>query len=220
MFENTSTLSVTEPMLTELRASLADTMSKKRYRHTLAVEEMVLRLGELFVHDEQIMRLRAAALLHDITKEYSVEQQLALCAAYGIRVSSIDMYAPKTFHARTAAAVIPDRYPDFADDTVIKCVRWHTTGHAGMTTCEKLVYLADYIDMSREFEDCVRLRDFFFSADPQMMSRDDRKNHLRETLILSYDMTIQALIREKTPISPDTLAARNELILRREQAGL
>ena len=82
----------------------------------------------------------------------------------------------------------------------------------GMTLTEKIVYLADYIDMSRKFEDCVRLREFFFSAEPEKMSESERLSHLDKTLILSFDMTIAGLIESGSVISADTFAARNSLI--------
>jgi HD superfamily phosphohydrolase YqeK len=84
-----------------------------------------------------------------------------------------------------------------------------------MTLCEKLVYLADYIDLSRTFENCVKLRSFFFDAAPEAMDEAARLAHLRDTLILSYDMTISDLLSEGTPISPDTFEARNELVTER-----
>ena len=88
-----------------------------------------------------------------------------------------------------------------------------------MTLVEQLVYLADYIDMSRTFEDCVRLREFFFSAKPEQMDEQARRRHLRDTMILSFDMTFAALLAEGTPISPDSTDARNELVCARLAEG-
>ena len=210
---------ITESMLDALREQVSSGMSEKRFYHTAEVEKMAARLGALYA-PEKIPMLRAAALLHDITKEYSTDRHLLICAQKELTVSRRDLYAPKTFHARTAAALIPDLYPAFAEEELISCVRWHTTGRAGMTLCEQLVYLADYIDQSRTFSDCVRLRNFFFDAKPEEMDPQARLSHLRDTLILSFDMTIRALLDEGVPVSDDSFEARNELICRRisEQA--
>ncbi|MBE6546495.1 MAG: HD domain-containing protein [Ruminococcaceae bacterium] len=204
---------ITEQMLDALRDTLASELSEKRYRHTVEVERMAIRLGELYA-PKQISMLRAAALLHDLTKEYSPDRHLLICAQKGLPVSRTELYAPKTFHAKTAAALIPERFPEFADEALIGCVRWHTTGREGMTLCEKLIYLADYIDLSRTFADCVTLRTFFFEARPEEMSFEERMTHLHRTMILSFDMTVRGLLEEGTPISPDTVGARNELICR------
>ncbi len=205
---------ITEEMLDTLRASVAGSMSEKRFYHTAEVEKMAARLAALYAPSKEYT-LRAAALLHDITKEYSTADQLRLCAVHGLTVTGNDLGAPKTFHARTAAAEIPFRYPDFADEEIVRCVRYHTTGRKGMTLEEKLVYLADYIDLSRTFPDCVTLRNAFFEAEPEAMNKSERLAHLDRVLILSFDMTIRALLEDAAPISPDTFEARNDLLVQR-----
>ena len=202
---------ISEDMLDALREKVAKGMSEKRFRHTAEVEKMVARLAELYA-PERVFELRAAALLHDITKEYSKTKQIEICAEYGLTVTECDLLAPKTFHARTAAALIPDEYPEFDIGEVVSCVRWHTTGRAGMTLCEQLVYLADYIDMSRTFHDCVTLRNCFFDACPAKMDGDARLEHLRRILLMSFDMTLQGLLEDGVPVSIDSMNARNELI--------
>ena len=201
-----------EAELTALRETVMGQMSSKRFHHTAAVEDMVVRLATLYC-PEEIPALRAAALLHDVTKEYDVQTQIGLLMQAGKSVKAGDRFSHKTFHARTAAILIPQQYPDYADEAVISAVRWHTTGREGMTLTEKLLYLADYIDDSRIFPDCVRLRTYFWDAHPEKMSAEDRLAHLRRTLIMSFDMTMRALLAECAVISPDTALARNRLVL-------
>ena len=201
-----------ETEIAALRNAVLSEMSPKRYAHTAAVEDMVTRLATLYC-PEEIPALRAAALLHDITKEYDVTTQMAILSEAGQPPKRGEEYAHKTFHARTAALLIPDNYPAFACDTVVNAVRWHTTGRAGMTLTEQLLYLADYIDESRIFPDCVRLRSYFWGANPERMEAEERLAHLRRTLIMSFDMTMRALLSEGAVISADTALARNELVL-------
>ena len=201
-----------ESDLAALRESVVAQMSPKRFNHTAAVEDMVVRLAALYC-PEEIPALRAAALLHDLTKEYDIPTQIRILKEAGEEVRPGDEFSHKTFHARTAAILIPERYPAFATDTVISAVRWHTTGRDGMTLTEKLLYLADYIDDSRIFPDCVRLRGYFWNARPEAMSAEERLTHLRRTLIMSFDMTMRALLSEGAVISPDTALARNQLCL-------
>ncbi len=203
---------IDEKLLSELRNTVKTApMSEKRRAHTLAVEKMAVRIGEIYAPDK-LPILRAAALLHDITKEYKTEKHIEICRMCGYEPRDIDIFAPKTLHARTAAMLIPLQYPDFADGEIVDAVRWHTTGREDMTLCERIVYLADYIDDTRNFEDCVRLRDFFWSAEPQNMDKNAREAHLRDTLIMSFKMTVSALLEDGLPISPDTVDALNSLI--------
>jgi nicotinate-nucleotide adenylyltransferase len=208
-------IEIRETMLDSLRGEIACAMSPKRLRHTLAVESMTERLCALFC-PEATTWMRAAALLHDCTKELGTAEQEALCRTYGLTVTPLDLLAPKTLHARTAAACIPSRYPAFDCAEIRDAVRWHTTGRADMTLYEKLLYLADYIDDSRSFENCVLLRRYFWGAAPERMERAELDALLCDTLILSFDMTMRDLLAEGTPIAPDTVAARNALLLERQ----
>lgn len=205
----------TEKQLIALREAIEKdpSVSEKRRRHILAVERMAVTLGELYA-PESIGVLRAAALLHDLTKEYTTERHLELLGRAGKAVREVELSAPKTLHAMTAAQLIPELYPELADSEVVSAVRWHTTGRAGMTLIEKLIFLADYIDESRSFEDCVALRRMFFDADLQNMTESERLSHLDAVLTAAYRMTISALVSESSCINPNTLEAYNELVCR------
>ena len=186
-------------------------MSEKRRIHILAVEKMAERLGRIYA-PEKLDVLSVAALLHDYTKEIPYDRQLAICLENGYIPTDDEMSAPKTLHAITAALLIPKELPEFNDPEVVSAVRWHTTGRAGMTLTEKLIFLADYIDESRKFPDCVTLRHAFFDAEPEKMDMEARLAHLRDVLIISYNMTVSALLEDGKPISRHTVMSLNELI--------
>ena len=202
----------TEEMLEYLRISVKNEMGEKRYNHTLEVEKMAARLGEIYA-PEKIQMLRAAALLHDITKERSAEEHIAICERAGLSVSVAERKSPKMFHSKTAALIIPEKYPEFAVPELVQAIKYHTTGKADMNLIEKIIYLADYIDMSRSFEDCVALRNYFFDFDFEGANEEQKLAHLRETLIKSYDYTIRGLLEDGKHINDTTFEARNYLIL-------
>ena len=204
-------LTITPAMLTELYERVQSEMSEKRFRHTAAVAEMVGRLAELYCPHKRDM-LTAAALLHDVTKEWKSDRHEAFLQSHGEIITPVDKAAPKTYHARTAALIIPELYPAFASDEIISCVRYHTTGRANMTLEEKLVYLADYIDDTRTFSDCVILRQAFWDAQPQHMTQAQRLRHLDRVMLLAFDMTVRILEEEGTPLHPDTHDARQYLL--------
>ena len=203
-----------EEMLSHLRESVKNEMGEKRYFHTLEVEKMAERLGKIYAPDK-IPTLRVAALLHDVTKERSTDEHIEICESAGVVVTGAERKAPKMFHAKTASLIIPQKYPEFAVDEVISAVRYHTTGRADMNILEKIIYLADYIDMSRKFEDCVLLREYFFNFDFEKASENEKIAHLNDTLIMSYNLTIRGLLEDDKHIDKTTFEARNYLILNR-----
>ena len=202
-----------DQLILELRGQVTADMSEKRARHTLAVEQMAARLAALYCPEKEQM-LRIAALLHDVTKEWSTDQHAAFLRAQGVTPTAMDLAAPKTLHAKTAALLIPEQYAAYATEEVISAVRYHTTGRENMTLTEQIVYLADYIDDSRTFPDCVALREAFWGATPESMSAELRKTHLWRVLVQSFDMTITGILEDGAPVSPDTFCARNDLILK------
>lgn len=206
----------TDKQLNMLREELRTKMSKKRYFHTTMVEQMAILLGNIYAPDK-IGDLRAAALLHDITKEFSTEQHLEIFRRYNKKTENFYLLSPKCLHAISSYLLIPEIYPDFSNKTVLGCIRYHTTGKAYMTITEKIIYLADYIDLSRTFPDCIKLRNYFFEKYNDKMSKNELFNLLNDTLILSFDMTLNTLISEDELIAPDTIKARNSLIIERKK---
>ena len=199
----------------KLRCRVARELSEKRMAHVLAVEDMAFRIGLLFYWNdiETMNLLRAAALLHDVVKELTDEEQLAILADHSVTPLPEDLASMPTIHALTGALIIPDKFPELADERLINAVRYHTTGKADMTIYEKIIYLADYIDMSRKFEDCVKLRDYFFDFDFEKSTKEEAISHLNDTLIMSYNLTIRGLLEDDKHIDTTTFEARNYLVL-------
>ena len=206
-------MTVTEKELSELRERIKEHISGKRYSHTLAVEKEISHLCEIFSMSEQeTLTMQVAALLHDITKEKSTDQQRKLCAKGNIPYSAIELSSPKVFHAMTAEVVINESFPEYAIEEILSPIRYHTTGRENMTLGEKLLYLADYIEETRTFPDCVTLRgEFYGVSDPA------EKGHLDDVLITSFKMTVRNLLDEDAQIHPATIASLNSLLTHRKE---
>ena len=190
-----------------LRGEIMKHISGKRLLHTYAVENEIKRLGELYGFDKDgLIKLRVSALLHDITKEMPTEKQIEFCKERGLKITEDDRKSPKLFHSLTGAHLSREFFPDIVDETVFSAILYHTSGRPNMTLPEKLLYLADYIEETRTFPDCIKLREYFYSTD--IFSEE----HLDKTLLLSYDMTVRNLIDEGKTVHPTTILARNYLI--------
>lgn len=194
-----------------LREQICERMSDFRLAHTLGVEKMAARLGEIYCPEKNDV-LRVAALLHDITKELSVSEHTEIYRAHSFEPSKEELSAPATLHSVTAALVIPEIYPEFADDEIIGAVKYHTVGRADMTLTEKLIFLADYIDETRKYDDCVALRKEFFDAEPEKMTERDKMRHLNKVILHAFDLTVSDIIKNGRVLSVETVLARNSII--------
>lgn len=182
----------------ELRPIAMSYLKPKRMPHVLGTAEEAARLARRYGADET--QARVAGLLHDCTKKLDMAEQLALCGQYGIVLDPLEQKALKLLHAKTGAAIARHVYG--VDDAVYQAILYHTTGRAGMSLLEKILYLADYIEPSREF-----------ANDPDVV-------HLRQTvyedldrgLLLGLTMTIDEMVGMGNPVHHDTLDARDDLI--------
>ena len=194
----------------DLREKIKQRMSSFRLAHTLGVEQTVRALGEIYMPDS-IDELCIAALLHDITKERSTEEHIEMLKIHGVEVTEDDIRSPKTLHAKTAEFEADEHFGEFINDRIRQALRYHTTGNENMTLFDAVIYLADYIEDTRTFEDCVKLRNYFWSAEPNNMSQSDRERHLWKTILLSLDMTVADIEKSGGYVSGETLFAREAI---------
>ena len=200
-----------ELQIDRLREQICEKLSDFRLDHTLGVEKMAIRLGEIYC-PEKIDVLRVAALLHDVTKELSVAEHTEIYRSHALEPSREELSAPATLHSVTAALIIPEKYPEFASDEVIGAVKYHTVGRENMTLTEKLIFLADYIDETRKYEDCIALRQEFFDSEPEKMTESEKVKHLDRVILHAFDLTIADLLKNRRVLSVETVSARNSII--------
>ena len=178
----------------ELRCVALSYLKPKRMAHVLGTEETAVQLARRYGADEEEARI--AALLHDCTKKLDIEEQLALCEQYSLQLDEMQQWALKLQHAITGAAVA--RHVFGVSDEVYEAIRWHTTGKADMTTLEKVIYLADYIEPTRDFPGVEELRKAIWED-------------LDRGLLLGLEMSIQEMKNWGNPVHEDTLRARDFL---------
>lgn len=135
-----------------------DWLDERRVPHVLGVERQAIALAERW--GEDVYNAAAAGILHDVTKNQKKEKQLKLCEKYGIMPDKAEVENPALLHALTGAAVAKDRFG--ASDVIADSIRWHTTGKPDMTRLEKIIYLADYVEPTRDFEGVEPLRALCF----------------------------------------------------------
>ena len=178
----------------------------RRYEHTLSVESECAVLADRYgLSCEDKLRLAYAALLHDITKKLTPDEQKELYRHFGLDFDDAAAHSYKTLHAVTGSALAREKFPEVADEAVCSAVRWHTTARPRMTMLEKLLYLADYIEPTRTFDDCVKLRKLYYDS-----TENDRSAEALDRIIyISLKMTVENLLSEDKYIHRDTIEALN-----------
>lgn len=125
-----------------------------RVAHVKGCSDTAAELAVLFGADPE--DARRAGILHDVTKALDGRDQLRLCDKYGIILDDFDRNHTKLLHSVTGAAVA--KYVFGENDAVVNAIRWHTSGRANMTTLEKILYVADYMEPNRDFPGVEQMR--------------------------------------------------------------
>ena len=199
--------------LDALRTGIKERLGNYRAEHVLSTEEEAVRIAQVYL-PECIRQVRISALLHDITKEYDTAKQLQILSDFGIIVNDVVAMSPKVLHAMTAALIVPIEFPEFSSSQVVSAIRNHTCGHKDMSLLDIIIYLADYIEPLRKFNDCKRLREYFWGGLNPLQTDKEKLLHLYRTMVLSFDMTIANLVSEGAVIMPDSFEARNAFVLK------
>ena len=129
-------------------------LSQKRFNHSV----MTAFTGQLLAQKHGQSRENAiiCGLLHDITKELSDSEQLIIINKYDIMLKWHEKDTPKLWHPVTAAALC--RHEFSLSEQIANAVLVHQSGSESMTELDKVVFLADYIEPTRDFSGVEEVR--------------------------------------------------------------
>jgi len=175
----------------------------KRFAHTQGTVKAALRLARKYGADEE--KTKTAALLHDLTKNVPAELQLKMCGEFDIILDDFERSEPKLLHAVTGAA-LAERMFSINDGEILSAIRYHTTGKEDMTLLQKIIYLADMIEETRDFPEAGELR---------RLAMENLDRAVCRALSLSEEHVKQS----GGKLHPDTKRAREFLEAGREESG-
>lgn len=178
----------------DLRACSLSMVYAKRHAHIRGVEEEAARLTQRWGGDESLAR--RAGILHDCTKYWPMERHLACCEEYGIPLDTLELRSEKLLHSKTGACMA--RYVFGQPDEVYDAIFYHTTGKRDMTTLEKIIYLADYMEPNRDFDGVEKLRALAYE-------------NLDAAVALGCQMSVQEMEEKGREVHPNTIAALESL---------
>lgn len=168
-----------------LEQVVIELLNPNRVRHVLGCRDTAAELARVWGADET--DAARAGLLHDITKALDGPLQLTLCREYGKVLDEFSENNPKTLHALTGSLVAQRVFGE--NGAVVSAIESHTTGKPAMSTLEKIIYVADYMEPNRDFPGVEELRRLAYT---------DLDGALKRGL----EMTLAVLREQKRQISP------------------
>lgn len=183
--------------LSEYQAIIRPLLTERRYQHSVNVAKEAVRLAKRYGADPQ--KAETAGILHDIMKDTAPPEQLKIIEGSGIILSDVEKGAQKLWHAIAGAAYI-ERKLGITDREILDAVRYHTTGRAGMTLLDKVLFIADFTSEERDYDGVEKMR-------------QAAGHSLEAAMLEGVTFTIVDLATFQKAIHPDTIAAYNDVVL-------
>lgn len=174
----------------EIIEILKGKLSEKRFCHSKNVAEVSVNLAKHYKADEDMAYL--AGFAHDIAKEISLDEMneltLHLDMDSHIRSKEALLHGP-------AGACLLKKLFNISEDIYNACY-YHTMGRENMTMLEKIIFIADYIEPSRNFKGVEEIR---------RLAYED----LDRAIVVAINSTLDFLVKNNKRIYYKTILTRN-----------
>ena len=179
--------------ITEIRSYIEKNFSDKRKVHAEGVRQTAMKLAELYGEDPH--KAEIAALFHDMYRGVSENSLNYYVKHLGLDKKYINN--ANLAHGKIAA-IIMERDFDVDDKDIVNAVSYHTTGRAGMSTLEKIIYIADAVEPGRVYPGVEEIRKMAFE-------------NLDMACLMSMKSTENFVKSAGKFLDPDTVLAREYL---------
>ena len=170
-------------------------MSPKRFNHVLGVERAAIALAEKYGYDTEKAGL--AGLLHDYAKELPDQEFLGLIDKYKLD-PELKNWGNNVWHGMVGIYKIQEDL-GLTDPEILRSIEIHTVGSHEMSTLDKIVYVADYIEHNRNFPLVEE-------------ARQVAEQSLDKAVAFETVHTVEHLAHQALPIFPQTLETYNAFV--------
>ena len=147
-----------------------------RMAHTLRVAETAAKKAvEMGLSERKAI---TAALFHDCGKNITAENPLL--QDFRLREEWGEV-PPSVLHQFTGAYLAENAF-GVKDEDILNAARYHTSGRAGMSELEKLIFLADMVEDERVYDGVDELRKLFWAQKGKGALDDCFERALKETI--------------------------------------
>ncbi len=182
----------------KIRQQLKAMLSPSRYEHTLSTQKEAIKLANQNGVNENKASL--AALLHDCAKNMDTDEMVEYITMERMRIDEITMLNPSLLHAMAGKVIARYKF-GVTDEDILGAIEFHTTGKPNMTKLQKIIFLADVIEETRHYDGVEEIREIAYKD-------------MDKAIVKSLDRIISFILNENKLLHPNTIQARNYLIIR------
>lgn len=173
--------------MNSIKAYIEKNLTEERRLHISGVVKEAICLSKRY--DVDPVKAETAGFFHDIYRGVAIE----VLNKYVREMQLGDLYIDNEnlAHGKVAAFIMERDY-NIKDPDIINAVAYHTTGRAGMSKLEKIIYLADMIEPGRNYPEVKKIREL-------------ARQSLDQACLYAMEHTVAYLKKRGKEIHPDTL---------------
>lgn len=185
----------------DMKIKIKNSLSTDRYHHSIGVMNESVKLAIYYSVDEK--KAQIAGLLHDCAKQFDDTKAIEIIEKHDIFLDEIQKQTHSLYHG-VLAPIIASACYGVTDREILDAICWHTTGRAGMTYLEKIVFIADYIEPGRKLDNILQARKAAYED-------------LNRCILMITDSSIRHVLTKGDLLHPDTVNARNDALIKVKQ---
>lgn len=183
----------------EIEKIVKETLSEKRYNHSVGVAKRAVELAKIYGEDEE--KAKMIGIVHDIAKQMPKEEALLYAKENGIVFDEIEEKEPSLWHSKLGADIAKKKF-GFTEE-MAQAILYHTTGNVNMKIMDKIIYLADKTEEGRNYIDLE-------------LARNISNRDIDEGVLYVAKVAIEYSLKKNSLIHPDTIYLINQLIEEKE----
>lgn len=173
-------------------------MSPKRFTHSLGVKDMAVALAEK--HGADVNKAYLAGVLHDVVKDFTYDEMINYAKKHNIELDEFFIKEPKLLHACVGAYYVKLEL-GIDDPEVFDAIYYHTTSKANMPLLTKIIYIADAVEINRNYSGVEDIRKKAFE-------------NLDEAIFMVLKYTILKLVTSNRMLHIETVNAMNDFLMK------
>lgn len=173
-------------------------IDKYRYKHSMGVMDTAVKLCKIY--NEDIEKMKIAAILHDYAKIYSNAKLRNYVKEFNLDLDDIIINTKDLAHGPVGAELIKTRF-NIKDEQILNAIRYHTFTNRDMTDFDIILYLADMIEPNRgDFKDKNKIKYLCFNK------------KLKKAMVVALNRSLKYIIDKNEKIYIESIILRNKLI--------
>lgn len=190
-----------EELLNRINNDLKNTLSEKRYKHSLGVMKKAEELASIYGIDTNVAKL--TGLAHDIGKEFSDEEMLKYAKENNIEVDNVEKVNVGLLHAKIGADICKKKY-NFTEE-MQNAIKYHTVGNENMDLLAKIIFVADKTEEGRNYKKDEK-------NEQLQKVRELSKIDINKALLYEIDSSLIYTIQKHKLVHTDSILTRNKLL--------